>query len=214
MEQHDPRQEPHPIFPGESEPYDQPASMGFLPQSAGHHRRVERPIDECYVDQRYEMRYPVTLFSPDGNVHAFQAVFSTRLPYSLVYPSTLRFLNMQPVELRPNHPTRKAILSHLGRIQARQYTGLCIELSRLGVLDFEHVLVLDEDRIPYRGVDIFFGRAFVKKHLDGVLPGYTVIENEYLPEDAQPQQESRSARRDNANSPASIQYALRAGRQY
>lgn len=130
--------------------------------------RLRRRRIHFQVNPKYEVEFPVILLSATGEPHTFRAVFSTRFPSPMVYPSVLRTLGITPMDLPPT--LRKRVMCPIGNVKPELYTGLVIEQPLLGILTNSGMALVLGDKVPYREVDIFLGQQFLDDNFDGKLP--------------------------------------------
>jgi len=133
--------------------------------------RQPRRITPFRANPAYgEVDAEVELFSfRTQSAETFHAVFSQRFQYSLIHPSVLDRLALDPLDLPPG-TFRQHIICPLGRIMPRRYVGLAIRQRQLGI-ECQAVLVLVlDDSAPNRGPGIYLGQPFIFENLDGRLP--------------------------------------------
>ncbi|KAM7207519.1 hypothetical protein V8F20_002205 [Naviculisporaceae sp. PSN 640] len=98
----------------------------------------------------------------------FQAMFCPDIEHTAVHPRLHKHLNLAPRSFPPGS-ARKIIWPH-GFCDFSGFITLAFELTRYNIgPTVEDCKILDE-RTPYHGIDIYFGRAFLNKYCDGKLP--------------------------------------------
>lgn len=102
-------------------------------------------------------------------VDEFSAVISDQLELSVVYPSVVRSLGLQPATLPPGLFGEHR-MSPMGRFRPSRYAVLAIGGLGPGIPYKIMLLLVFDDNVPYCGVDFFFGTRVLDAFFGGQLP--------------------------------------------
>lgn len=102
-------------------------------------------------------------------VDQFSAVISDQLELSVVYPSVVRRLGLQPATLPPGLFGAHR-MSPMGRFRPSHYAVLGIGGLGPGIPYQTMFLLVFDDNVPSCGVDFFFGTRVLDAFFGGQLP--------------------------------------------